>query len=101
MFIVNVRVRDLDVSATRLGGVTATALDPSGAVISMDYGCRSHSFMESADGWLYADSAYLLPLNTDAAMRVNGTMVTLRVTVTDQMGQQATDARTVMAHVLL
>jgi hypothetical protein len=99
MFVVNVRVRDLDVSATRFGGVRAVALGQGGAVISMDYGCRSHSFMESSDGWLYADSAYFLPLNSDAVAQVDGTAVMLQVTVTDQMGQQATDTRTVMARV--
>ena len=100
MFVVNVRVRDLDVSATRFGAVRAAALDPGGAVISMDYGCRSYAFLDNADGWSYVDNPYFLPLNNDAVAQVDGTAVTLRVTVTDQMGQQATDTRTVMAHVL-
>jgi hypothetical protein len=100
MFVLNVRVRDLDVGPGQDGGITASARDQDGVTASMDYGCRTRSFEQHADGWLYATSAYFLPLTLDALAWIDGATVALQVHVRDGLGHEATDTRTVVAHLV-
>lgn len=100
MFVINMRVRDLDVSLDKGAAVTVSVHDQNGVSLAMDFGCRARFFEPNADGWLYADQPYNQPLTLDALARIDGTMVTLQIDVRDDQGHEATDMRTVVAHVV-
>jgi hypothetical protein len=98
MFVVNGRVRDMDVGSEDLRGViTFAALDANAQEISLEVGCRIRTFVEMPDGSRQLDTAFQLALLPQATPLLDGGMITLRLEVRDHEGRQAIDERTVVA----
>jgi len=99
MFVVNVRVQDMDVSSDgRPGVIYLGAFDQSGQAISLETGCRVREFGDTGGGHQQLSSPYFLPLIPDFTSVLEGAMVTIRLDVRDLDGHQAKDERTVVTH---
>jgi hypothetical protein len=99
MFVVNARVRGMELGAGDLqGGIDALARDPSGTVLSVATGCRAREFTNTAGGSLDLAVPYLLPLAPAATAMLEGAAITLHLEIRDTAGHRATDDRTVIAH---
>jgi hypothetical protein len=99
MFIVNVRVHDMDVNeGAHLGGVGFVATGQDGTKLSLAAsGCRSREFMATDDGLIMTGS-YGLATDLNLLSQIDGARVTITVDVRDHLGHHAVDSRIVTAH---
>ncbi len=100
MFVVNARVRDLGV----IDGEAAVDFELTGAggeALSRDNGCRVRMFTDIGGGTWQLDSASFLAIAPAFTATLDGTQVTLRVTVTDAAGLRAVDERAFTARLPL
>ena len=100
MFVVNVRVHDMDVNATdHLGGVGFVATGQDGTKLSLAVnGCRSRMFVPSDDGMIMIGS-YGVATDLNLLNQIDGARVTIAVDIRDHVGHHAVDSRIVTAHV--
>jgi hypothetical protein len=99
MFLVNARVQGMDASAGEIG-LYVDAVDGNGARASLlDRACRARQFEDDGHGMLQLSSATLMPLDLNAVPMLDGATFTIRLEVHDAEGRQATDQRTVVAHI--
>jgi hypothetical protein len=101
MFLVNARVRDLDVNTSdRLGAITFTATGLDGKVLSgVLGGCRMREFENTGDGSMVLTTAYGLPMDPSTASDFEGLSIKISVEARDHLGHRVSDSRTVVAHV--
>jgi hypothetical protein len=100
MFIVNVRVHDMDVNdSAHLGGVGFVATGQDGTKLSLAAsGCRSREFVVTDDGLIMTGS-YGLATDINLLSQIDGARVTITVDVRDHLGRHAVDSRIVTAHI--
>ncbi|TMQ19465.1 MAG: hypothetical protein E6J90_01115 [Deltaproteobacteria bacterium] len=101
MFLVNARVQDLDITAQHQGAVDFTAIGPGGAnLTAVSIGCRVRDFTMASDGTMQLRTAYGLQLDPEAlqTLQLEGASIQITAKVRDHLGQQATDTRTIVAH---
>lgn len=97
MFVVNARVRDMDIgSGSPEGAVEVVALAQDGTQASLQSGCRVRVFTALPTGELQLDSPYFLPLQP--ALALEGARFTIRLEIRDVEGLQATEDRAIVAH---
>jgi hypothetical protein len=100
MFVVNARVTGMNVGLDAdQGAALFQILDASGNVVSLQTGCRNLDFMPVDGATDQLVAPFALPLiDTFTPTQIEGAHLTIAVDMRDRDGHEATDQRTIVAH---